>query len=487
MRRRTTVIAACSAAALAAAGAAFVFTAGSASAATLYGVAPYVDLTANSSSMLDTAITQGGLKTYTAAFVIGSGCTPIWGDSLDINSSTVNPKIAQAQSEGAKAIISFGGAGGVELAQSCTSTASLAAAYQSVIAKYGVDHIDFDVEGAAIADTGSINRRFQAINTLESNNPGLNVSVTIPVLQNGPDGNGTAFLQAAKTNGTRIDLVNIMTMDYGGAVADMGAAAISAAQGTVSIARGIWSGFGYGSLGITPMIGQNDQAGEIFTIANAQSLVSFANSTGVGRLAFWSIGRDQPCPGGAGGGASPNCSSISQSALQFTSIFNGGTGGNPPPPPTTTPPTTTPPTTRPPTTAPPGSCSAPAWNATTAYVGGTTVSYNGHTYTSKWWTQGDQPDTHSGQYDVWTDKGACGGGNPPPTTAPPTTRSPTAGPPTSSPTGSTGQYPAWQPNHAYTAGTLVSYNGHNYKCLQSHTSMVGWEPPNVPALWQLLN
>src|SRR5262249_54877593 len=160
-------------------------------------------------------------------------------------------------------------------------------------------------------------------------------------------------------------------------VADMGAAAISAAQGTVSIARGIWSGFGYGSLGITPMIGQNDQSGEIFTIANAQAVVNFANSNVVGRFAFCSVGRDQPCPGGAGGAASPNCSSISQTALQFTSIFNGGPGGNPPPP------TTAPPTTRSPTPPPPGSCSAPAWNAATAYVGGTTVSYNGHTYTSK--------------------------------------------------------------------------------------------------------
>src|SRR5690349_9724098 len=110
-RPRRVFLAACSAVVLGAAGTALVLGAGSASAATTYGVAPYVDLTANSSGMLDTAITQGGLKSYTAAFVIGSGCTPIWGDGLDINSSTVNPKIAQAQSEGAKTIISFGGAG----------------------------------------------------------------------------------------------------------------------------------------------------------------------------------------------------------------------------------------------------------------------------------------------------------------------------------------------------------------------------------------
>jgi len=207
MRRRTTIVAACSVALLAAGGTAFMLAANSASAATTFGVAPYVDLSANSSGMLDTAITQGGLKSYTAAFIIGSGCTPIWGDTLDINNSGANAKIARAQSEGAQTIISFGGAGGAELAQSCTNTASLTAAYQSVINKYHVTHLDFDVEGAAIADPGSINRRFQAIKTLEANNAGLNISVTIPVLQNGPDNNGTAFLRAAQTNGTSAGLI----------------------------------------------------------------------------------------------------------------------------------------------------------------------------------------------------------------------------------------------------------------------------------------
>ena len=44
--------------------------------------------------------------------------------------------------------------------------------------------------------------------------------------------------------------------------------------------------------------------------------------------------------------------------------------------------------------------------------------------------------------------------------------------------------PTWQPNTAYTAGTLVLFNQQEFKCIQSHTSEVGWEPPNVPALWQ---
>lgn len=30
----------------------------------------------------------------------------------------------------------------------------------------------------------------------------------------------------------------------------------------------------------------------------------------------------------------------------------------------------------------------------------------------------------------------------------------------------------------------MSHGGGNYRCLQGHTSLLGWEPPNVPALWQ---
>ncbi|MFD7524393.1 MULTISPECIES: lytic polysaccharide monooxygenase [Paenibacillus] len=44
---------------------------------------------------------------------------------------------------------------------------------------------------------------------------------------------------------------------------------------------------------------------------------------------------------------------------------------------------------------------------------------------------------------------------------------------------------AWAVNTAYTTGTLVTYNGSTYECRQPHTSIAGWEPSNVPALWQL--
>ena len=63
-----------------------------------------------------------------------------------------------------------------------------------------------------------------------------------------------------------------------------------------------------------------------------------------------------------------------------------------------------------------------------------------------------------------------------PTTTPPTTKPTT--PPTTPP-GAT----AWAPYTAYTVGQVVTYHGKSYQCRQSHTSLPGWEPPNVLALW----
>ncbi|RVX47439.1 chitin-binding protein [Nonomuraea polychroma] len=76
-----------------------------------------------------------------------------------------------------------------------------------------------------------------------------------------------------------------------------------------------------------------------------------------------------------------------------------------------------------------------------------------------------------------------GGGNPNPTPTPTATptRTPTPTPtPTTSPSGT------WRAGVAYAVGSTVTYNGVSYRCIQAHTSLAGWEPPNVPALWQRL-
>ena len=68
---------------------------------------------------------------------------------------------------------------------------------------------------------------------------------------------------------------------------------------------GLWQ-----MVGVTPMLGVNDVADEIFDQTAATQLVAYATSQNLGMLAFWSLNRD--VPGGAG---------ITQTANQFTGIF----------------------------------------------------------------------------------------------------------------------------------------------------------------------
>ncbi|SHM10258.1 chitinase [Actinacidiphila paucisporea] len=389
--------------------------AGNAAAAGAYSVAPYVDMSNSQEGLLDTAITGHGLKAYTAAFVLGSGCNQIWGDTLPIGAdSFTDPLIAKAKSEGASLIISSGGASGLPLAWTCANQGSIDAGYQALVNDYGVSQLDFDIEGAAIADTAATARQMQAMKDLKASNPNLKFSVTLPVLTSGLTNDGVNILKAAKNAGVRIDVVNIMTMDfYAGTGTEMGQGSVSAAQATLAQMQSVDSGYGYANLGITPMIGKNDD-GSTFTLADAQTVETFAAQHSIARLAFWSINRDQPCGGSAN--SLPTCSQISQSSLAFTDTFmryaggSGGTTGGTTTGGTTTGGTTAGGTTTGGTTA--GgttggtTCTTASWSSTQIYTAGNKASWKGHNWNAKWWTQGEEPGT-TGEWGVWQDLGAC--------------------------------------------------------------------------------
>ena len=76
-------------------------------------------------------------------------------------------------------------------------------------------------------------------------------------------------------------------------------------------------------VGVTPMIGQNDEADEVFGLSDAQQLVTFADQNHLGELAFWAVTRDQAC---ANGGGLSTCTEITQSPYQFSSLFAAFTG-----------------------------------------------------------------------------------------------------------------------------------------------------------------
>ena len=120
--------------------------------------------------------------------------------------------------------------------------------------------------------------------------------------------------------GVTISHVNFMTMDfgdnYGGsplAPVVIGALQDGHAQ-IMSLVPGISSAGAWAMVGVTPMIGKNDDA-EVFSLADATSLAQFAVNNGVGLVSFWSIDRDQP-------GSDYNYSSTVQSTdFAFNAIF----------------------------------------------------------------------------------------------------------------------------------------------------------------------
>jgi len=164
------------------------------------------------------------------------GIGTIANDALP-DGSTVLSQIQALRAIGGNVIISFGGSAGTDPAVAATSAASLQAEYQSVIDRYGITSLDFDIEGAAIANQASINLRDQALVGLEAANPGLQISCTLPVLPTGLDQNGMNFIHSAVKAGLHIGVINIMATDYGSAVdhgGAMGTDAIDAIKATES-------------------------------------------------------------------------------------------------------------------------------------------------------------------------------------------------------------------------------------------------------------
>lgn len=48
-------------------------------------------------------------------------------------------------------------------------------------------------------------------------------------------------------------------------------------------------------------------------------------------------------------------------------------------------------------------------------------------------------------------------------------------------------YPEWAVGSEYTVGLKVQRGGKLWRVVQTHTSQDGWEPENVPALWEQIN
>ena len=367
--------------------------------------APYVD-TGLSNTTLTTVAADYGTKYFTLAFVDGSGCQ--W--SLP-NQSGWQSQISSLQSAGGDVSISFGGyttdTNGTDLGATCSSASAMATQVESVVTTLGVTHLDFDIESSELTNSTDYTRTAQALALVRSwassNGKSLSISYTLPVLSSGLTSDGVSVLNAAASSGFTPNVVNLMTMDYGSSGTEMGTAADQAIDSTapqVASAFGVSTGTAYGMLGNTPMIGQNDSSGEIFTLADASTVESYAASKGIAMLSFWAEGRDNGgCPGQTS--ASSTCSGVSQNSGQFTQIFQAFTGGASSTGGGT--PSTSPTPTATSTGSSGGSCAA-AWSSSATYTSGNEVSYNGDNWTANQWNYDEVPGGASG---AWNENGSC--------------------------------------------------------------------------------
>jgi len=292
--------------------------------------APYIEL--DVSDNLPQISSASGIKDFTLAFIISGGsCTASWNGVTPVSQDTTyKPLIDSLRSSGGDVIVCFGGEAGTEVAGTCTSVSNIQAQYQLVVTKYNVKMLDFDIEGAAVADTAAIDRRNQALANLQAANPGLIISYTLPVEPSGLDDFCLNLLKNAKSHGVNVAVVNVMTMDFGGSVNPnaMGQASIDSANATISQLQSIGVN---AKVGITPMIGRNDTSPEVFTLTDAQKVLTYAQgNSNISRIAFWSVSRDVSCPGG-GTQVSDTCSGITQKPWDFSHVFEafGGGGGGP--------------------------------------------------------------------------------------------------------------------------------------------------------------
>ncbi len=281
------------------------------------------------------AITQiADIRYVTLAFILSSpqGCQAAWGGGIPLDQQKILPtELETLRSRGGDAIISFGGAGGTELAQACSDVENLTTQYQSVVDTYNVTRLDFDIEGDEIHEGDSTARRSQALAALQkqSANNGISIEIafTLPVLPTGLTDDGLAVLQSAIDNGVTINLVNIMTMNFGKDYPpdEMGKLTIQSAESLFNQLTAlypekteseIWS-----MIGLIPMIGLNDSVPGVFTLDDANMVVKYAQEKGIREISMWALTRDKACSGDVAM-VSEICSGISQEPYAFSAIFN---------------------------------------------------------------------------------------------------------------------------------------------------------------------
>jgi len=267
------------------------------------------------------AMSATGVKAFTLAFMLSDGgCNPKWDGSRSLTGSD-KTMIQSIRNAGGDVVPSFGGWSGTKLGSKCTSASALAGAYQKVIDAYGLKAIDLDIENTDEFENATVQDRIlNAVKLTKQKNPNLRVVITIGTETTGPNTWGKRLINQAKAIGANVDVWSVMPFDFssGGDMAAHTKSAVDGLKNQLKSTFGWSDDTAYRHSGLSSMNGKTDNAGETVTVANFDTIRSYATSHHLARFTFWATNRD--CSGGG------ECSGISQSKYAFTKIVAGYTG-----------------------------------------------------------------------------------------------------------------------------------------------------------------
>ncbi len=451
--------------------------------------APYVDVTATPVYAFQDPSTNPA-RGVVLGFITASNrtsCTPSWGGAYSLTAADLNlnvaNRIAQYASQGGTPIVSFGGQAHTPLARACSSARQLAAAYEQVIQHYNVKVIDLDVEGSSgLASVAVDERRADAVRAVQvwaqRHHRPLEVWLTLPVEPNGLQDNAQRALMTMLRARDGLSGVNVMAMDFSSVPSGQDGMLQAVESSLTSTAQQLGTDFSevglhtsgaavWRHLGVTVMIGQNNQQGQRITTADASSLTKFVADRGLARVSLWSLNRDRQCGGvyAITGVDATTCSGTPQAPLEFSKTFDrlNGTVAHQkkavlPPQPDTN----------------PANAPYPLWSPTVSYPQGYKVVRHGEIYEAKWYNNGQDPAAQV-EYSWQTPWELLG-------PVLPTDHRPKL------PALPAGTYPDWSVTALYQAGATVLYQGLPYRAKwnnQGISPLVG-TATNSGSPWQPL-
>lgn len=291
--------------------------------------APFVDMTAYVSdaefantgapNLKELAI-QSGAKYFNLGFIQAQSVDEnrinwSWGGFAGLNEKDndgwqyegIKKSIRELREIGGDVSVSFGGLNTGAFWEVSSDQAVLANAYTEIIEGYGLTRIDFDVEGGVQGyDHNIINAK--AVKEVQDAT-GVEVTLTLPVMDFGLTHDGLGTLQAYLDAGVDISIINIMTMCYGPSVADYAQGSIDAVENTKVQVQEYYKQYAskelsdseaFRKIGTTTSIGFENESHPYFSVEMMDQVVEHAIEKSIGQVSFWSLNRDAKIDGGQG-------------------------------------------------------------------------------------------------------------------------------------------------------------------------------------------